>query len=127
MKTISSVIISLAALTWAILPAGAQSPYTVSYPAGGSWNAVYAQGFSTSLGATPVPGAANGDTVNLTQFQFFKSGTADSAANIQLAIFNTLYPNTTGLTTASPNFIGLSANTIASTASITLGAPITFT
>jgi len=109
------------------LPAKAQTPYTVSYTDGGTWNTVYAQGFSTSLGATPVPGANNGDTVDLTQFQFYKSGNPDSAADIQLAIFNTLYPNLTGLTTSSPNFVGLSANTIATTASLNSGDPITFT
>ena len=88
---------------------------------------VYAQGFSTSLGATPVPGAANGDTVDLTQFQFFKSGNADSASNFQLAIFTTLFPNFTTVNTSSPQFVGLSANTISSTASLNTGDAITFT
>ena len=127
MKTILTVNSIIAALALALLPAKAQTPYTVSYTDGGTWNTVYAQGFSTSLGASPVPGASVGDTVDLTQFQFYKSGTADSAANIQLAIFNTLYPNLTGITTSSPNFVGLSANTIASTAPIATGSPITFT
>jgi len=127
MKTIASIISILAALAMSALPAKAQTPYTVSYTDGGTWNTVYAQGFSTSLGATPVPGANNGDTVDLTQFQFYKSGNSDSAADIQLAIFNTLYPNLTGLTTSSPNFVGLSANTIATTASLNSGDPITFT
>jgi hypothetical protein len=116
----------LAALALAALPAQAQSSYSVSYTDGGTWNTVFAQGFSTSLGATPVPAAAIGDTVDLTQFQFFKSGNADSAANIQLAIFNTMYPNTVGLTTSSSSFVGLSANTISSTASLNTGDAITF-
>jgi hypothetical protein len=127
MKTVSSVLSVLAVLTLAIVQASAQSSFSVSYTSGGSWNTVYAQGFSTSLGATPAPGVNNGATVDLTQFQFFKSGNADSAANIQLAIFNTLYPNLTGLTTASASFVGLSANTIASTAPLSTGAAITFT
>jgi hypothetical protein len=103
--------------------------YTVAYTDGSTWNTVYAQGFNTSLigeGTAPV-GLNNGDPVGLTQFQFYKSGTADSASNIQLAIFNTMYPNTTGLTTSNSAFVGLSTNTIASTASISTGAPIAFT
>ena len=127
MKTILSITATLTALALTALPAAAQSSYSVSLSGGGNWQTLYAQGFSTSLGATPPPGAVNGDPVNLTQFQFFKSGTADTAANIQLAIFNTLYPNLTGLTTSSPNFIGLSANTIASTAGLSTGDAITFT
>jgi hypothetical protein len=124
MKTILSVaslVFSLAALS-----AEAQS-YTVSFNSGGSWNTIFAQGFSASLGATPNPGLANGSPVALTQFQFFKSGNSDSAANIQLAIFNTMYPYTVGLNTSSAAFIGLSANTIASTASLNNGDAITFT
>lgn len=126
MKTFSVVASVITGMAVAILSAKAQT-YTVSYTDGGTWSTVYAQGFSTSLGATPTPSLSIGDPVNLTQFQFFKSGTADSAANIQLAIFNTLYPDTTGLTTADASFVGLSDNTIASTAALATGAPITFT
>src|SRR6185295_15010006 len=106
MKTIIPLMSGLA-MAWTALSTQAQTPYNVSYTAGGSWNTVYAQGFSTSLGATPLPGAANGDAVLLSQFQFFKSGVADSAANIQLAIFNTMYPNLTGINTGSSSFVGL--------------------
>jgi hypothetical protein len=102
--------------------------YSVSYTDGGSWNTVYAQGFNTSLGASPDPGANAGDPVTLSEFDFYKSGTADSASNIQLAIFNTMYPNTADMSTdPSTGFVGLSTNTIASTASISTGAPIAFT
>lgn len=105
----------------------AQMNYTVSYTDGGSWNTVYAQGFNTALGASPAPSANTGDTVTLNQFSFYKSGDADSAANIQLAIFNTMYPNTADMTTdPSTGFVGLSTNTIASTASLNTGDPITF-
>lgn len=126
MKITPSMTSVLAGLALAISPAGAQTLYTVANTAGGSWNTVYAQGFSTSLGATPIPGAVNGDPVALTQFQFFKSGNADAAASIQLAIFNTMYPNTVGLTTGSSSFVGLSANTIASTGPLSTGDTITF-
>jgi hypothetical protein len=102
------------------------APYTVSYTDGGTWSDVYVQGFSTSLGATPTPAASVGDEVDLSQFSFFKSGDTDSAANIQLAIFNTMYPNTVGLTTSSSSFVGLSTNTISSDASYATGAPLSF-
>jgi hypothetical protein len=125
MKTHISVTAAFAILAFLAIQAGAQS-YTVAYTNGSSWNTVFAQGFSTSLGASPDPGLSSGDPVGLNQFQFFKSGTADSAANIQLAIFNTMYPNTTGLTTSSSSFVGLSANTIASTSSLNTGDAITF-
>jgi hypothetical protein len=120
----SLALLALSAL--AVIPLRAQT-YNVSFTNGGSWSTVYAQGFSTSLGATPTPGVANGSTVDLTQFQFFKSGTADSAANIQLAVFNTMYPNLTGLTESSSAFVGLSANTLASTAALNTGDAETFT
>ena len=113
-----------ALVTFVSLPLASAAPYTVAYTDGGNWNTVYAQGFSTSLGATPSPGSPT--TVYLNQFQFYKSGSVDSAANFQLAIFNTMYPNTVGLTTASSSFVGLSTNAIASDASISTGAPITF-
>ncbi len=119
----SFALLAISAL--AVVPLQAQT-YNVSFTNGGSWSTVYAQGFSTSLGATPTPGVANGSTVGLTQFQFFKSGTADSAANIQLAIFNTMYPNLTGLNESSSAFVGLSANTLASTAALNTGDAETF-
>ncbi len=130
MKTnskITLILTVLAAIGMATLPVRAQSSYNVAFSSGGSWNTVYAQGFSTSLGANPAQSLANGAEVDLTQFQFFKSGSADSASNIQLAIFNTMYPNLTGLTTSSSSLVGLSANTIASTASLNTGDAITFT
>jgi hypothetical protein len=120
----SIALLAISAL--AVVSLRAQT-YNVSFTNGGSWSTVYAQGFSTSLGATPTPGVANGAEADLTQFQFFKSGTADSAANIQLAIFNTMYPNLTGLTTSSSAFVGLSVNTLASTAALNTGDAETFT
>jgi hypothetical protein len=113
-------------ITGSLVSSAAAANYSVAFGAGGTWNQIYAQGFSTSLGATPSPGVSNGTPVYLNQFQFFKSGSADATANIQLAIFNTMYPNTVGLSTSSSSFVGLSNNTIAGTASIALNAPITF-
>jgi len=110
-------------------PAMAQVPYSVTFNDGneGSWNTVYAQGFNTAMGANPVPPANPGDTVDLSQFQFFKSGTVDSATNIQLAILNNFFTNMTGLTESSPNFVGISTNTLANTTSLMTGQPETFT
>jgi hypothetical protein len=100
--------------------------FTTSYTDGGSWNTVYAQGFSPSLSPSPAPGSAGGDTVYLDQFQFFKSGNADTAANFQLAIINEMFANLSGLSTSSPAFVGLSTNTIASSAPVATGGAITF-
>lgn len=104
-------------------------PYTVSYLDGGNWQTLYAQGFSTSLLATPNPGLSNGVPVYLNKFEFFKSGTADSASDIRLAILNNLFPSSPDIsntTSTSPTVVGLSTNTIASTAAIPTGDPIAF-
>lgn len=107
------------------LQASAQ-PFSVSYTDGGSWNTIYAQGFSPSVSPNPNPGLADGDIVFLDEFSFYKSGTADSAANIRLAIINNIFGDIAGLSTSSPLFVGLSANTVASTAALATGSPITF-
>ncbi|HTQ40164.1 MAG TPA: hypothetical protein VMJ32_14150 [Pirellulales bacterium] len=112
------------------VPSALADSYTVADTSGGTWNTIYGQGFNTSLigpNGTSPSGLNSGDPVSLTQFQFYKSGTADSASNIQLAIFNTIYPNTVGLSTSTSGYIGLSTNTIASTSSLNTGDPITFT
>ena len=109
----------------ASLPAHAIT-FSNSYTDGGSWRTIYAQGFKASVSPTPNPGLGLTDTVHLDRFQFFKSGTADTASNIQLAIVNNIFLNLQTFTTGSPELVGLSTNTIASTASIATGDPITF-
>jgi hypothetical protein len=114
----------------AIASVATAAPYTVAYTDGGTWSTVYVQGFNTSLGANPNPALSNGTPVYLTQFQFFKSGNPDSAANIQLAILNNIFPSSptvNNLTTSSAPVVGISSNTISSTASIATGSPISFT
>jgi hypothetical protein len=76
--------------------------------------------------ATPNPGLASDATVPLDRFQFFKSGNVDSASNFRLAIVNNFFLNLQTFTTSSPELVGLSTNTIASSAPIATGAPITF-
>lgn len=100
--------------------------FTNSYTDGGTWRTIYAQGFKASVSPNPDPALAPTATVHLDRFQFFKSGTADSASNIQLAIVNNFFLNLETFTTSSPELVGLSTNTIASTASILTGDPITF-
>ena len=102
------------------------APFLTSYTDGGTWNTVYAQGFDPSVSPNPDPGVATGSTVYLNQFQFFKSGNADTAANVRLAILDNLYANLQGLTTSSSSVVGLSSNTIASTAPLATGDAITF-
>src|SRR5215207_8703602 len=119
--------ISVGVMTMAVLLVGSlalAAPYTVSYTDGGSWNTVYVQGFNSSLGASPNPGLPNGDAVYLSQFEFFKSGTQDTAANIRLAILNNIFPGSptvTNTTTTSPTLVGLSTNTVLGTALIPTG------
>jgi hypothetical protein len=121
-----SLVLGLA-LLWATVQTASAAPYTVSYTAGGNWNTVYAQGFNTALLPTPDPGLSTGTPVSLNGFQFYKSGNADSASNIQLAIINNLFADLTGFSTSSGYFVGLSTNTVASTAPIATGDPIPFT
>ena len=101
-------------------------PFSTGFSNGGVWNTVYAQGFSPSETPNPDPGIALTDPVSLTRFQFFKSGNADAASNVQLAIVSNFFVNLDTFTTSSPELVGLSTNTIASTAGIATGRPITF-
>jgi len=116
-----------AAVCWLGAFAAPAAAYTVSYLDGGTWNTVYTQGFNTSLGATPDPGVASGTPVELSKFEFFKSGTADAAADVRLAILKNIFVDMTGgLTTSNSAVVGLSTNTVASTAGIATGQPIAF-
>ncbi len=120
-----AMLLALAALVLAAQPAIAGT-FTLS-TTGGTWNTVYVQGFSPAVEPSPVPSASSGDTVYLDQFQFFKSGTADSAADVKLAIVNTMwFDYTNQLTTSSPELVGISTNTVASTAPLATGDAITF-
>ena len=93
---------------------------------GGSWRTICVQGFKASVAPTPDPGYAIGETVFLDRFQFFKSGSVDEAMNIRLAIIDNIFIPLNTFTTTTPQLIGLSTNTIASTAGIATGDPITF-
>jgi len=101
-------------------------PFTTSYTDGGSWNSLYGQGFSPFETPNPDPGLTPDAVVPLDRFQFFKSGNVDSAMNFRLAIVSNFFLNLQNFTTSSPELVGLSTNTIASTASIPTGSPITF-
>ena len=94
---------ALIAVAWAscFAPAAVSATFNVSYLDGGSWNTVYAQGFSPSVSPNPDPGAAAGDTVYLDSFQFYKSGNADTATDIRLAILNNLFADLTALDLAA--------------------------
>jgi hypothetical protein len=119
------IIAFLAAVGLVVVPAHAIT-FTNSYTDGGSWRTIYAQGFKASVSPNPNPGLGLTDTVHLDRFQFFKSGTADTASNIQLAIVSNFFLNLQTFTTTSPELVGLSTNTITSTASLATGDPIVF-
>ena len=105
----------------------AANTFTTSYTDGGTWNTVYAQGFSPSLNPTPALGFALDDIVHLDRLQFFKSGMQDEAEAIQLAILDNIFYNFfTLLTTDSPELVGLSSNVIANTSALETGDAITF-
>ena len=101
--------------------------FEVSYLDGGSWNSIYAQGFSPSVSPNPNLGLAAGDQVSLTNFSFFKSGNTDNANNLKLAIISPFFSNLQGFNAGSSFLVGLSDNTIAGTAGIATNDPITFT
>jgi hypothetical protein len=122
----SRVLLAVAMATCAVQLSLA-APFTVSFLDGGTWNTVYAQGFSPSVSPSPNPGLSSGATAYLNSFEFFKSGNADAASNIQLAILNNLFADLTGLSTSHPAFVGLSSNAVASTAPVATGDPIAFT
>jgi hypothetical protein len=102
------------------------APFTASYSDGGTWNTIYAQGFNAYVNDGMTVPLNIGDPVPLSRFEFFKSGTADTASNIRLAIITPFFMNLDGLTTASAGFVGVSSNTISNTTGIAEGAPIRF-
>jgi hypothetical protein len=121
-KYVASALLAvgmLHAMAWA-------APFTASYTDGASWNTLYAQGFNAFVNDGLSEPLDIGDPVPLSRFEFFKSGNVDEAANIQLAIITPFFINLDGLTTASDAFVGVSSNTIASTASIATGDPLRF-
>lgn len=120
------VVAALAIGAAAFSRPAAAVPFTTSYMDGSSWNALYGQGFSPSETPSPDPGVALDAVVPLDRFQFFKSGNVDSATNFRLAIVSNFFLNLDTFTTASPELVGLSTNTIANTTSLATGAPITF-
>jgi hypothetical protein len=92
----------------------------------GTWNTIFVQGFSPSESVSVDPGVGLLDPVSLNRIEFFKSGTADSASNIRLAIVGNIFTNLNALTTTSPDFVGLSTNTLATTTGIATGASYGF-
>ncbi len=120
------------AVTWNASLSGTGAPAFPTDPGTGlgNWNAIYAQGFSagtnTSIGGVAAnPGISSGSTVYLTQFEFWRSGrtsvnddgtggTLPTPTNVQLALVNNFFVNTTTLTTSSPELVALSTNTISS-------------
>ena len=119
--------VASALLAVGMMNAGASAaPFTASYTDGASWNTLYAQGFNAFVNDGLSEPLDIGDLVPLSRFEFFKSGNVDEAANIQLAIITPFFINLDGLTTESDAFVGLSTNTIASTASIATGDPLRF-
>ena len=126
-----TAVVAGALLTICGATAGAVD-FTSSFTGDGNWNRVYAQGFSAGLANNFAPGAATGSTVNLKQFQFFRSGLVDTggggvdATNVRLAITSPFFVDLSTLTTASTNLRGLSTNTIATTATYTANQPIVF-
>ena len=131
--TLAVVLLAISTAGTAVLA----DPFTASYLDGSTWDTIFGQGFNLFVNDGLAPGDTRtfGDTAALTRWEFFKSGEADTASNIRLAIISAVLPNQTGmyadltgLNANDPNgaFVGLSTNTIASTAGIATGAPIRF-
>lgn len=119
---VASAMLAIVCMQGALIAA----PFTASYGDGSTWNTIYAQGFNAFVNDGITEPLNFGDPVPLSRFEFFKSGNVDSAANIKLAIITPFFANIQGLTTSSVGFVGLSTNTIASTAGIATNDPIRF-
>jgi len=137
---------SAQAVVWTSSLSGTGSPAFPTDPGTGlgNWNAIYAQGFSagtnTAVGGTPSdPGVTAGATVYVQQFEFWRSGrtsvnddgsggTLPTPTNVQLAIVNNFFLNTSTFTTSSPALIALSTNTFSSipVSGASSGEPLVF-
>jgi hypothetical protein len=124
MKATTAIVVSLCMALAGVVNA---AEFEVSYLDGGSWNSIYAQGFSPSVSPNPNLGLAAGDPVSLTEFSFFKSGNADNTNDLKLAIISPFFSNIAGMNTGSSFLIGLSDNTLSGTGSIATNDAITFT
>lgn len=100
--------------------------FATGYSDGGSWNSVYAQGFSPSIDTVPATSLPAATPVELTGFQFFKSGNVDGASNIRLAILDGFFPDVSSLTVGMGPVLGVSTNVVASTAPLGVGEAIDF-
>ena len=97
-----------------------------SWPGSGADAGIYGQGFSPSIDADPDPGYSASTLVGLDRFSFFKDGHTDSASDIKLAIVSSFFMDLSNLSTGSPELVGLSTNTIASTVGLAVGDPYSF-
>ena len=97
-----------------------------SWPGDPNDAGIYGQGFTPSLDVIPDPNHSPLDLVGLDRFTFFKDGNTDAASNIKLAIVDNFYLDLAGLTTSRSEFVGISTNTIATTAGLSVGDGYTF-
>lgn len=109
-----------------LLPSPGHAALVVSYTEGSSWSTIYAQGFSPAVGSTPAMTLPAATPVELTNFQFFKSGNADTANDIRLAIIDGLFSDASSLADGMAPVLGVSTNVIGSTASLAVGDAISF-
>lgn len=120
----------IAICAFGLVTAGLQfasaATFVEEYLDGGSWNAIYAQGFSPGVSPTPDLGLAPGSIATLESFEFYKSGNADSTADLKLAIISPFFSNIKTFESTSSFVVGLSDNTIAGTAGIAVNDPIAF-
>ena len=97
-----------------------------SWPGDAENPGIFGQGFTPGLNASPDPGHSDLEFVGLDRFTFFKDGNTDAASNIKLAIVDNIFLNLVNLNTSRSEFVGISTNTIASTAGLSVGDPYTF-
>lgn len=119
---------ALAATTLLLATSARAAEFNIANTAdAGSWSLITAQSFSATSTSGDT-GSATGDTVYLTNFQFFQGDpTVAIPADTRLVILNSAYPDfSAGASTTGSYIVGISSNTLTAGSTFASGAPLSF-